>query len=83
MSTINVTGRDYHAGKMTLLEIKRALRKARRELRLHQNQDSTSRDHMLRDKITAYENRLSIAEQGNMYRWVGMFSKKQIAEEII
>ena len=84
MGTIKVTGRDYHAGKMTLIEVKRGLRRALKDIAKVEKLGILTlpnRYRMLREKVNAFERRLEIAQQGNLYHWVGMFSAKQHAEE--
>ena len=86
MGTIKVTGRDYHAGKMTLFQVKRALRRARKDIAKVEKLGILTlpgRYRMLREKVNAFERRLEIAQQGNLYHWAGMFSSKQHAEEFM
>lgn len=86
MATVKVTGRDYHAGKMTLAQVKRGLRRARKDLAKVETMgvlEHPTTYRMLREKINAFEYRLEIAQQGNLYLWSGMFSGKQHAEEFM
>ena len=86
MGTIKVTGRDYHAGKMTIFQVKRALRRARKDIAKVEKLGILTlpnRYRMLREKVNAFEHRLEIAQQGNLYHWAGMLSAQQCKEQLV
>ena len=85
MAVINVTGHDFHAGKMTIAAVERQLRKDQREYKALLKSGTfqyTAKQNLLNDKISAFQRRLTIYHTDDCYRWAGLLNKAQQREEL-